>query len=267
VPPELRENRGEIEAAATRALPSLITLQDLRGDLHMHSTATDGRADAWTMARAARDAGLDYIAITDHSRALAMANGLDEERALRHAADVRALNGRDDLDGMTVLAGIECDILSDGRLDLADDCLAQLDIVIASIHSAMDQSEEQMTARLIKAIEHPWVDVVAHPTARKILRREPSRANMERVFDAARANGVALEINGQPDRLDLDDSLARRARDRGIKLMIDSDAHSPAALGNLRWAVAVARRAWLEPDDVLNTRPIDAFRASLRRRR
>lgn len=267
VPPELRENRGEIDAAEARTLPGLITLQDLRGDLHMHSTATDGRADAWTMARAARDTGLEYIAITDHSQALAMANGLDEERALRHAAEVRALNGRDDLGGIAVLAGIECDILSDGRLDLADDCLAQLDIVIASIHSAMDQSEEQMTARLIKAIECPWVDVVAHPTARKIMRREPSRANMERVFDAAKANSVALEINGQPDRLDLDDILARRARDRGIKLMIDSDAHSPAALGNLRWAVAVARRAWLEPQDVLNTQPIDAFRASLRRHR
>ena len=141
VPPELRENRGEIDAAAARVLPRLIERQDVRGDPHMHTTATDGRADAETMARAAKESGLDYIAITDHSRALAMANGLDEERALRHAAEVRALNGRDDLAGMTVLAGIECDILSDGRLDLADDCLAQLDIVIASIHSAMDQSE------------------------------------------------------------------------------------------------------------------------------
>ena len=139
VPPELRENRGEIEAAEARTLPRLVTLQDLRGDMHMHTTATDGRADAWTMARAARDAGLEYIAITDHSRALAMANGLDETRALQHAAEVRALNGRDDLGGITVLAGIECDILADGRLDLAVDCLAQLDFVVASIHSAIDQ--------------------------------------------------------------------------------------------------------------------------------
>jgi DNA polymerase (family 10) len=267
VPPELRENRGEIEAAEASTLPRLITLQDLRGDLHMHTTATDGRADAWTMARAARDAGYEYIAITDHSRALAMANGLDETRALQHAADVRALNGRDDLGGLTVLAGIECDILADGRLDLAVDCLAQLDFVVASVHSAMDQSEEQMTDRLLFAIECPWVDVIAHPTARKILRREPSRANMDRVFDAAMAHGVALEINGQPDRLDLDDLLARRARSRGVKLIIDSDAHSPAALGNLRWAVSVARRAWLEPHDVLNTQPFPAFRASLRRHR
>jgi DNA polymerase (family 10) len=267
VPPELRENRGEIEAAEARTLPRLITLQDMRGDLHMHTTATDGRADAWTMARAARDAGYDYIAITDHSRALAMANGLDEARALQHAAEVRALTGRDDLGGITVLAGIECDILADGRLDLAVDCLAQLDFVVASIHSAIDQSEEQMTDRLLFAIECPWVDVIGHPTARKILRREPSRANMDRVFDAAMAHGVALEINGQPDRLDLDDVLARRARSRGVKLIIDSDAHSPAALGNLRWGVAVARRAWLEPQDVLNTQPIGAFRASLRRHR
>ena len=267
VPPELRENRGEFEAAEARTLPRLVTPQDMRGDVHMHTTATDGRADAWTMARAARDAGLEYIAITDHSRALAMANGLDEARALQHAAEVRALNGRDDLGGITVLAGIECDILADGRLDLAVDCLAQLDIVIASIHSALDQEEAQMTDRLLSAIECPWVDVIAHPTGRKILRREPSRANMDRVFDAAMAHGVALEINGQPDRLDLSDVLARRARDRGVKLMIDSDAHSPAALGNQRWAVAVARRAWLEPQDILNTQPVGAFRAALRRHR
>jgi DNA polymerase (family 10) len=267
VPPELRENRGEIEAAEARTLPRLITLQDLRGDLHMHTTATDGRANAWTMARAARDAGYEYIAITDHSRSLAMANGLDETRALQHAAEVRALNGRDDLDGITVFAGIECDILADGRLDLAVDCLAQLDLVVASIHSAMDQSTEMMTDRLLFAMECPWVDVIGHPTARKILRREPSRANMDRVFDAAMAHGVALEINGQPDRLDLDDVLARRAQSRGVKLIIGSDAHSPAALGNLRWGVSVARRAWLEPQDVLNAQPIGAFRASLRRHR
>ena len=267
IPPELRENRGEIEAAEARRLPRLVSSADLRGDLHMHTTATDGRADAWTMARAARDAGLDYIAITDHSRALAMANGLDEQRALQHAAEIRALNGRDDLGGITVLAGIECDILADGRLDLAIDCLAQLDIVIASVHSALDQAETQMTERLLSAIECPWVDVIAHPTGRKILRRDASRASMDRVFDAAMAHGVALEINSQPDRLDLDDLLARRARDRGVKLMIDSDAHSPAALGNLRWGVSVARRAWLEPADVLNTQPFATFRASLRRHR
>jgi DNA polymerase (family 10) len=267
VPPELRENRGEIAAAERRTLPRLITLEDLQGDLHMHTTATDGHADAWTMARAARDAGLTYIAITDHSRSLAMANGLDEHRALQHASEVRALNGRDDLGGIIVLAGIECDILPDGRLDLAVDCLTQLDLVIASVHSALNQEADRMTDRLLSAIECPWVDIIAHPTGRMILKREPGRANMDRIFDAAAAHGVALEINGQPDRLDLDDVLARRARDRGVKLVIDSDGHSAAALGNIRWGTMVARRAWLEPVDVLNTLPFRLFRASLRRHR
>jgi DNA polymerase (family 10) len=267
VPPELRENRGEIAAAEGRRLPALVHLQDVRGDLHMHTTATDGRADAWTMARAAKDRGLDYIAITDHSRSLAMANGLDETRALEQARQVRALNGRDDLGGLVLLAGIECDILPDGRLDLADDCLAELDIVIASVHSALNQEESQMTERLLRAMECPWVDVVAHPTGRLILRREPSRLALEPVFARAAALGVALEINSQPDRLDLDDMAARRARERGVPLVVNSDAHSPAALGNLRWGVTSARRAWLEAADVLNTRPVDALRASLRRGR
>jgi DNA polymerase (family 10) len=267
VPPELRENRGEIAAAEQRALPRLIQLQDVRGDLHMHTTASDGRADALTMARAAGDAGLGYVAITDHSQSLAMANGLDEARALAHARDVRALNGRDDLGGLRVLAGIECDILPDGRMDLADDCLAQLDIVIASVHSALNQEEARMTDRLLAAIACPWVDVIAHPSGRVILRREASRAAWEQVFEAAASQGVALEINGQPDRMDLDDVLARRARERGVRLMVDSDAHSPASMGNLRWAVTVARRAWLEPQDVLNTQPVDLFQASLRRNR
>ena len=267
VPPELRENRGEIAAAESRSLPQLIAQADLRGDLHMHTTATDGRADAWAMARAARDTGLEYIAITDHSKALAMANGLDERRALEHARQIRALDGRDDLGGLRILAGIECDILPDGRLDLAGDCLSELDIVIASVHSALDQDESQMTDRLLRAIDCPWVDIIAHPTGRRILRREPSRARMDQVFDSALAHGVAVEINSQPDRLDLDDGLARRARERGVRIVIDTDAHSPTALGNLRWGVTVARRAWLEPADVLNTLPFDAFRGSLRRNR
>jgi DNA polymerase (family 10) len=267
VPPELRENRGELAAAEARTLPRLVTQQDLRGDLHMHTTATDGRADPWTMARAARDTGLEYIAITDHSKALAMANGLDERRALDHAQAIRALNGRDDLGGLRVLAGIECDILPDGRLDLADDCLAELDIVIASVHSAFDQDDVRMTDRLLRALECSWVDVLAHPTGRRILRRDPSRARMDVVFEAAVRHGVAMEINSQPERLDMDDALARRARERGVKIVVDTDAHSPAALGNLRWGVTVARRAWLEPGDILNTLTFEGFRASLRRHR
>jgi DNA polymerase (family X) len=265
VPPELRENRGEIAAAEQRALPALVQLADLRGDLHMHTTASDGRATAEEMACAARDAGLRYIAITEHSQSLAMANGLDEHRALEHARQIRALNDR--LDGITILAGIECDIRPDGTMDLADDCLASLDIVIASVHSAFSMDEAAMTDRIVRAIACPWVDVIGHPTGRLILKRDGYRFDIERVLTAAADAGVALEINSQVDRLDLDDRLARLARDRGVRLIIDSDAHSPAALGTLRWGVATARRAWLTPADVLNTRPLDEFRAGLRRHR
>jgi DNA polymerase (family X) len=265
VPPELRENRGEIAAAERRALPRLVSLQDMRGDVHMHTTATDGKADAEAMAIAARSAGLTYIAITDHSQALAMARGLDERAALEHAQRIRDLDAR--LDGITVLAGIECDIRSDGSMDLADDCLAQLDVVVASVHSAFNQEEAQMTERVLRAIACPWVDILGHPTGRLILRRSGYPLNMERVIAAAAASGVALEINSQIDRLDLDEHCARLARDRGVKLVIDSDAHSPVALGNLRWGVTVARRAWLTPDDLLNTKPIEEFRAALRRNR
>jgi DNA polymerase (family X) len=265
IPPELREHRGEIAAASQRTLPRLLSLQDLRGDLHMHTTRTDGRADAETMARTAMASGLEYIAITDHSRAVAMANGLDEIGALEHARSIRELNER--LDGIRVLAGIECDIRPDGSMDLADDCLAQLDIVIASVHSAFGLDPDRMTDRLLRALSCPWVDVLAHPTGRLILKRDPYRFDSDRVFAAAAAAGVAIEINSQIDRLDLDDVHARAAHDRGVKIIIDSDAHSPAALGGLRWGVSVARRAWLQPDDVLNTRSLDAFRSMLRRHR
>jgi len=265
VPPELREARGEIEAAAERRLPRLIDRADLRGDLHIHTTATDGKDDVLTMAAAARDAGLDYIAITDHSQALAMANGLDEQRALDHAARIRALDGA--AGGVRLLAGIECDIRSDGSLDLADDCLAALDLVVASIHSAFNQDRRQMTDRLLRAIEHPFVDVIGHPTGRLLLKREPYPVDLDAVVDAAARHGVALEINGHVDRLDLNDVHAKLARDRGVRLVISSDAHSRHALGVLRWGVLVARRAWLRPEDVLNTRPFADFTAALRRHR
>ncbi len=265
IPPELRENRGEIRAAADDALPRLIEPADLRGDLHSHTTATDGKADVKTMAQAARDAGLEYLAITDHSQALAMSNGLDEHRALAHARHIREVS--EQLDGITLLAGIECDIRADGTLDLAEDCLAELDVVIASVHSAFGQDEPQMTDRILRAIASPVVDVVGHPTGRLLLRRDPYRLDIEQVLDAAAKTGVAMEINSQVHRLDLSDSHARLARRRGVKLVISTDAHSPASFGLLRWGVIVARRAWAEPDDVLNTRPLEAFRASLRRRR
>ncbi len=262
VPPELREHRGEIEAASTGSLPRLIERADLRGDLHCHTTATDGKADVETMAKAARDAGLEYLAITDHSQALAMANGLNERRALAHARHVRDVNTR--LDGITLLAGIECDIRVDGTLDLADDCLAELDLVVASIHSGFGQDESRMTDRLLRAIASPMVDIIGHPTGRMLLRRAPYGLNLERVLDAAAQTGVALEINSQIHRLDLSDSHARLARDRGVKLVISSDAHTPASFELLRWGVTVARRAWLERGDVLNTLDVDSLLASLR---
>jgi len=265
IAPELRENRGEIEAARAGSLPTLVTMADLRGDLHMHTTETDGRDDVVTMAEGACRLGHQYIAITDHSKALAMANGLDEHRALEHAARVRALNGR--FDGLTLLAGIECDILADGSLDLAHDCLAELDIVIASVHSHFSQDEQQMTDRVLRAIECPWVDVIGHPTGRLLLKRDGLRLDMMAVIGAAAENGVALEINCQADRLDLNDAHARAARERGIPLVISSDAHAAGALTGLRWGLQVARRAWAEPGDVLNTLPVDDLRARLRRNR
>lgn len=265
IPPELRENRGELEAAGQQTLPALIRHEDLRGDLHMHTTESDGRESLETMVAAARARGLEYIAITDHTQSLAMTNGLDEARTYAVAERIRAYSAT--LKGFAVLAGIECDILADGRLDLADDCLAGLDLVVASVHSAMQQDEAEMTARLIKAIEHPSVDIIGHLTGRMLLRRDPSRVNVEKVIDAAAANGVAIEINSQPYRLDLSDSHARLARDRGVKIAINSDAHEIDALGYTRWGVLTARRAWLTKDDVLNTLPLARFRKALRRNR
>ena len=263
IPPELREMRGEIEAAAEHRLPQLIERSDLRGDLHMHTTETDGKDGMRAMVEAARDEGHEYIAITEHSQSLAMANGLDERRALAHAESIRALDAEGV--GVRLLAGIECDILPDGSLDLADDCLASLDLVVASVHSAFNQERQQMTDRLLRAIDNPYVDVLGHPTGRAILRREPYAFDIGAVIDAARARHVALEINCQAHRLDLNDVHARLARDRGVRLVISSDAHSRRALGTLRWGVLVARRGWVGPSDVLNTRSFGDFRALLRR--
>jgi DNA polymerase (family 10) len=265
IPPELRENRGEIDAAIERRLPALIDFADLRGDLHMHTTETDGKEDIETMILSAKNAGLEYIAITDHSKALAMANGLDEKRALAHAARIREVARQ--IDGIHVLAGVECDILADGSLDLSSDCLAQLDIVVASVHSAMRQDEPEITARLLRAIEHPWVDIIGHPTSRKLLRREASSVNMDQIVRAAATQGVALEINCQIARLDLSDVNARFAREHGVKLVISSDAHSAAALALTRWGVVLARRAWASKHDILNTLPFEEFRGALRRNR
>ena len=263
IEPELREHRGEFDAALSDGLPRLLSTADLRGDLHMHTTVTDGRDDLETMAAAAHRMGHGYIAITDHSQALAMANGLDEARALAHAARVRALNGR--FEGLTLLAGIECDILPDGSLDLADDCLAELDIVVASVHSHFTQEPAQITDRLLRAMECRWVDVLGHPTARRLLKREPLRFDADAVMQSAAARGVAMEINCQPQRLDLNDAYARMARDRGVRLVISTDAHSTAELENLRWGVVTARRGWIGPEHVLNSRSLEDLRPLLRR--
>jgi DNA polymerase (family 10) len=265
IPAELREGRGEIEAAERHALPEIIALEDIRGDVHSHTTETDGREDIETMALAARAAGLQYLAITDHSKALAMANGLDEHRALAHARRVREISDR--LDGITLLAGIECDILPNGSMDLADDCLAELDVVVASVHSAFNQDEAQMTDRMLRAVSNPFVDIIGHPTGRILLRRQPYKLDVVTLIDAAAAAGVALEINCQVDRLDLSDVNAKAARDRGVKIVISTDAHSAAGFRVMRWGVQVARRAWLTKEDVLNTRSVEDFRAALRRNR
>ncbi len=263
IAPELREDRGEIEAASNGRLPHLIATTDIRGDLHMHTTATDGRDTLESMAAAAHARGYEYVAITDHSKALAMANGLDEHRALEHASHVRRLNGR--FESLHLLAGIECDILEDGSLDLADDCLAELDIVVASVHSRFNQDEAQMTDRILRALESPHIDILGHPTGRLLLKRDAVRMQFERIASSAAANGVALEINCQPHRLDLNDSLARIARDKGAMLAISTDAHSVAELNtNLQWGVFTARRAWLEPEAILNTRSLEALWTHLR---
>jgi DNA polymerase (family 10) len=263
IPPELREMGGEIAAAEAGTLPRLVDRADLRGDLHLHTTESDGRDSLRRMIEAARLAGLEYIAVTEHSQALAMANGLDERRALAHAARVRALDRQDV--GIRLLAGIECDIRLDGSLDLADDCLAALDLVVASVHTGFNQDASQMTDRLLRAIENPQVDILGHLSGRLILRREPYAFDVAAVLDAAAGHGVALEINCQPDRLDISDVHARLARDRGASMVISSDAHSSAAFDTLRWGVVTARRAWLEPAHVLNTRPLEEFRRVLRR--
>jgi DNA polymerase (family 10) len=265
VPPELRECRGEIERAEARTLPRLIERSDVRGDLHMHTSTTDGRDDLEAMALAARAAGLEYIAITDHSQALAMAGGLDERHALAHAATIRDLGRR--LDSIELLAGIECDIRPDGTMDLADDCLAQLDLVIASVHSGFSQEPAALTDRYLRAIECPWVDVLGHPTGRLLLKREPLQFDLDAVIGATVHHGVAIEINCQIDRLDVGDTIARHALEKGARLVISTDAHSVNALATLDFGVRVARRAWATAADVLNTRPLADLRNALRRHR
>jgi DNA polymerase (family X) len=265
MPPELRENLGEIEAAAQHNLPRLIEQADLRGDVHMHTTATDGRNSIREMAEAAQAHGLEYVAITDHSKNLAMTNGLDEKRALEHLERIREVDRQ--MEGrIRVLTGIEVDILADGALDLDDEVLAQMDVVIASIHTRFEQSREEMTARVLRAIENPYVRILGHPTGRQLLRREPYALDLGAVLRRAAELGVAVEHNASPERLDLSDRDLRLAKELGCRISINTDAHEARVIGRMSYGVRQLRRAWLGPGDVLNALPVEKFLAALRPR-
>jgi DNA polymerase (family 10) len=268
IPPELRENCGEIEAAASHTLPHLITLADIRGDLHMHTEATDGRDTIRQMAEAALARGLSYIGITDHSKNLAMTNGLDDERALAHVRRIREVDRELRAEHgarIRVLAGIEVDILGDGALDLEDSTLAEMEIVIASVHTLFNQPMEEMTARVLRALENPHVRILGHPTGRKVLGREPFAIDIERMLRRAAELGVAVEHNASPARADLSDLHLRRAKELGCKIVVDNDAHATEELDQMRYGITQLRRAWLTADDVLNTLPTaEGFLASLR---
>ena len=262
IPPELRENTREIEAAENHELPQLITVEDLRGEVHMHTVETDGRNSIDEMAEAARLRGYQYIAITDHSKNLAMANGLDDERALQHVARIKDANDR--IEGITIMTGVEVDILSDGALDLSDSVLEQMDVVVASVHSAFNQEKAQMTDRLLRAISNKNVSILGHPTGRLQLRREAYPFDFEAVLKTARENQVAMELNAYPERLDLNDVHLRMARDHGVMIVINTDAHHVSHFEKIKYGILQARRAWLTPSDVLNTLPEKAFRRAMK---
>ena len=261
IPPELREGQREIEQAAKGAIPHLVEVSDLRGDLHSHTSESDGRDTLEEMALAARAAGLEYLAITDHSSGRGIANGLSDQRLLEHIDRIRELNGR--IDGIELLTGSEVDIRADGTMDYSDELLEKLDVVIGSVHSAMSQSKEVMTARVIKAMGNPHVDIIGHPTCRILGERVPVEIDIDAIFRAALETGTVLEIDAQPGRLDLKDSYIYRAREMGVALVIDSDAHATEQFDNLRLGVAVARRGWCEKGHILNTLTLEELRAAL----
>jgi DNA polymerase (family 10) len=252
IPPELREDRGEIEAAQARRLPALIEVEDLRGDLHAHSDWSDGRATIEQMVQGAIDFGHEYLVISDHSRSLGVANGLSVERLHEQRKVIDKLQGEVG-DSIHLLHGSEVEILADGSLDFPDDVLAELDLVVASLHTSLRQSRDKITGRLLNAIRNPHVDIIGHPTGRLIGRRDPADLDMEQVFAAAAEHGTVLEINASPERLDLKDAHARRAVEIGCLLTIDTDAHHPSHYGLLPYGVATARRAWVGPESVVNT--------------
>ena len=263
--PEMRENLGEIEAAARHALPQLIEAADIKGDLHMHTTASDGRNSITEMAEAALAVGYKYIAITDHSKILAMTGGLDEKRALEHIKNIQEVDRR--MEGrIRIFSGIEVDILADGALDLDDEVLAQMDVVIASVHTRFEQSKEEMTARVLRAIENPNVRILGHPTGRLLLRREPFAIDIGAVLRRCAELGVAPEHNAAPERLDLNDRDLRLAKELGCRISINSDSHDSRNLGRMEYGIRQLKRAWLGPQDVLNTLDADEMLAALRPR-
>ncbi|MFZ0420505.1 MAG: DNA polymerase/3'-5' exonuclease PolX [Candidatus Sulfotelmatobacter sp.] len=262
IPPELRENLGEIDAAEKHTLPNLITLDDLQGDVHMHTVETDGKNTIEEMAEAAQARGYKYMAITDHSKNLAFANGLDDPRALAHIQKIREANAR--IDGITIFAGIEVDILADGDLDLSDDVLAQMDVVIASVHSVFNQEPAKMTERLLKAISNPNTSIIGHPTGRLQLRRDAYQFDMDAILTAAAKHKVAMELNSYPDRLDLNDVHLRQAKQRGVKIVINTDSHHTSHLDKIRYGILQARRAWLTKNDVLNTLAAEQFAKAMK---
>jgi DNA polymerase (family X) len=262
IPPELRENLGEIDAAEKHTLPTLITQQDLQGDVHMHTVETDGRNTIEEMAEAARAFGYKYMAITDHSKNLAFANGLDDQRAVAHIKRIRAANAQ--IEGIQIFAGIEVDILADGTLDLSDSTLEQMDLVIASVHSHFNQSPEEMTDRLLKAVNNPNTSFLGHPTGRQLLRREAYQFDVDAVLKAAAQRKVHMELNSYPDRLDLCDRHLRLAKQYGVEIVINTDSHHTTHLDKIRYGILQARRAWLTKDDVLNTLPAKEFAKAMK---
>jgi len=263
IPPELRENQGEIEAAESGTLPKLIELSDIRGDIHMHTRETDGRATLEEMAAEAKSLGHEYVAITDHSKALAMANGLDEARVVAFAKQIRERNQDGGL-GIRIFSGLECDIRRDGTMDIENDALAELDFVIGSVHSYLNLEPAEMTDRLLKALECPSLRALGHPTGRLLLHRDAFSFDFERIANEAVKRGVAFEINASPERLDLPAPLIRVAKSKGARFTIATDAHHPKHLHNMRYGVTMARRGWLTKDDVLNTRSADDFAQAIK---
>jgi DNA polymerase (family X) len=262
IAPELRENTGEIDAAAEHRLPHLVELSDMRGDLQMHTTASDGRNSIEEMALAAKELGYEYISLTDHSKAVTVANGLDEKRTLEQIKKIQAANAKHL--GIRILASSEVDVLKNGKLDLDDEVLAQLDVVLVSIHSYMTMDRAEMTDRILAAIENPFTQIVGHPTGRLVLRRDAYAYDMERVLDAAHKYGVVMECNASPERLDFKDTHLRMAKERGVKIVISTDAHTTRGLQAMRYGVQMARRGWIEKKDVINTQSLEKLLAVLK---